>query len=526
MGQVGNRCRRGSGFSGRLRSPSPRILWWETGLASPDTIASVINEELGAKVLSAVKAAKALALDYAATGKWMPRERLPELGIYQGGWPSFSPPVIGSDDGPRKLNALFGLKWDSLVPFAYNDVPELVQLLNYVQDHPDIADLFQIWMPDGSLNPHQELHEVMTRVGAAGLATSVMARADALGIGSDAELTQLYEEREAALLAPSLAAELVVPLTVVDIEFGERLPLSEHVWIERMQDKLQIARAPDDSSIYAVPPPLAGAAVVAIVVGGLTLENSPHWKRQWRTGFDGLPLDVVDDVCAALRILSNAQIGYSQVLIRPVGWADHWKHDLPALEEIGRVRRYSSALDHYGWLRKRASIPAKEVDGLRGVFERLRSAPPRVKLAARRLSKSAMEPREPDSAVDACIGIEALVGEEHDELVHRMALRAATALAANSNPQVTYDAVRSAYSYRSAIVHGTEPSKKKQLVPLPGGGMVSARTLARILLCALLRSVLAADGAWTPATLDARLLASLDASDLDETAAADELDPS
>jgi hypothetical protein len=58
--------------------------------------------------------------------------------------------------------------------------------------------------------------------------------------------------------------------------------------------------------------------------------------------------------------------------------------------------------------------------------------------------------------------------------------------------------------------HGTEPSKKKQKAPLPGGGTVSARTLARVLLSALLRSVLAADGAWTPATLDARLLASLD----------------
>jgi hypothetical protein len=130
----------------------------------PDIIAAVINEELGAKVLSAAKAAKALALDYAGTGKWMPREWLPEMGIYQGGWPSFSPPAIGSDDGPRKLDSLFGLKRDSLVPFTYSDVPELVQLLIYVQDHPDIADLFQIWMPDGSLNPHQGLREVTLSV--------------------------------------------------------------------------------------------------------------------------------------------------------------------------------------------------------------------------------------------------------------------------------------------------------------------------------------------------------------------------
>lgn len=494
-------------------------------MASSDTVTSMINEELGARVLSAAKACRTLALDYVATDRFIPRERLPKLGTYQGGWPSFSSPSIGSDDGPRKLSGLFGLKRDSLVPFAYNDVPELVELLDYVQDYPDIADLFQFRMPDGSLNEGQDLREIMTRIGAAGLATSVMARADALAIGSDAELTQLYKELEAALLAPSLAAELVAPLTIVDIEFEERLPVSEHVWIERMQDKLQLARAPVDSSIYAVPSPLAGAAVVAVVVDGLPLENSPHWKRQMRTGFEGLPLDVVEDVCAALRILSNnVQIGYSQVLVRPVGWADYWKHDLPALEEIGRLRRYSSALDHFGWLSKRVSIPAKELDDLSGVFARLRSAHPRVKLAAKRLSESALEPDEPDSAVDACIGIEALVGEEHDELVHRMALRAATALAPNSNPQVIYKAVKAAYDYRSAIVHGTEPSKKKQEVPLSGSGTVSARGLARVLLKALLRSVLAADGAWTPATLDARLLASLERRALSETAEADGLD--
>ena len=491
-------------------------------MALSDTVAPMINGELGAKVLSAAQASKALALEYAATGRWMPRERLPKLGKFHGGWPSFSAPAIGSDEGPRKLDDLFGLQRNSLVPFAYDDVIELVDLLRYVQDHPDIADLFQLRMPDGSLNDRQDLREVMTRIGAAGLATSVMARADALGIGSDAELTQLYEQREAALLAPSLAAELVVPLTVVDIEFKERLPVSEHVWIERMQDKLQTARAPVDSSIYSVPSPLAGAAVVAVVVGGLMLENSPYWKRQMHTGFDGLPLDVVEDVCVALRILSGAQIGYSQVLVRPVGWADGWKHDLPAIEEVGRVRRYSSALDRFGWLSKRMSIPAKELDDLSGVFARLRSAPSRVKLAAKRLTESAMEPEEPDSAVDACIGIEALVGEEHDELVHRMALRAATALAPDINPQVIYKAVRSAYDYRSAIVHGTEPSKKKLEVPLhEGGGTVSARALARALLRALLRSVLAPNGGWTPAILDARLLASLDRGAQGETAAAD-----
>jgi hypothetical protein len=484
--------------------------WAMSGVASSYTVSSVINEDLGAKVLSAAKACRTLALDYLAAGGWIPRERLPKVGKYAGGWPSFSLPTLGADDGPRKLSDLFGVNRSALIPFAYDDLPELVDLMNYVKGHADIADLFQIRMPDGSLNESQDAYEIMTRIGAVRLVMSVMTRADALDIWSDAALSELYGELEAALLAPSLTAELIVPLIGVDIEFEERLYISEHVWIERMGDKLQIARAPVDSSIYAVPSALAGAAVVAVVVEGVTLENSPHWKRQISTGLDGLQIDVVEDACTAIRILSDAQIGYSQVLIRPVGWADHWTHDLPALEEVARVRRYWPMFDHYGWLAKPAVISAEEVNDLPGVFEHFRSAPPRVKLAGKRLSESAMEPDEPDSAVDACIGIEALVGEEHDELVHRMALRAATALAPNGDPQAIYKMVKSAYDYRSAIVHGTEPSKKKQQVPLPGGGAIPARALARILLRALLRSVLANDGGWTPADLDTRLLASLD----------------
>lgn len=49
-----------------------------------------------------------------------------------------------------------------------------------------MSDLFQLRMPDGSLHERQDLREIMTRIGVAGLATSVMARADALGIGIDA----------------------------------------------------------------------------------------------------------------------------------------------------------------------------------------------------------------------------------------------------------------------------------------------------------------------------------------------------
>jgi hypothetical protein len=112
-----------------------------------------------------------------------------------------------------------------------------------------------------------------------------------------------------------------------------------------------------------------------------------------------------------------------------------------------------------------------------------------------------------DVLLDACIGIEALLGEQHDELVHRMGLRAATALAPHTMEAArAYDVLKKVYNHRSKIVHGTETTDPTIAI---GEDKYSAKSVAVLLLRVLLRSHLASSPSWTPADLDTQLFKAL-----------------
>jgi hypothetical protein len=134
-----------------------------------------------------------------------------------------------------------------------------------------------------------------------------------------------------------------------------------------------------------------------------------------------------------------------------------------------------------------------------------------VRLAARRLAaaQARSDEDEDDRTVDACIGLEALLGEGRDELTHRLALRAATVLATRSDEavdaRVVYGLVKKVYSHRSAVVHGSASDKHK--VIKVNGTEWSASAVAVFLLREVLRDALT--GEWTPSSLDDRLLQSL-----------------
>lgn len=224
-----------------------------------------------------------------------------------------------------------------------------------------------------------------------------------------------------------------------------------------------------------------------------------------------IPLDAADLVCQALRIVTDIDVGYAQVLSRPLEWADSWVHDLPPLTTVRTLRHYPEWFDDYGWLRERNPIGRSALEALPATVAALRAAPAHVGLAARRLSLAATRPADDDRTVDACIGLEALLGDGRDELSLRLALRAATALGTRHvdplDPQTIYAAVKKVYAHRSAVVHGT-PGDKSRTMTLEGRTYVTA-DVAVLVLRAVLADALSRPGGWTPKTLDSALLAAL-----------------
>jgi hypothetical protein len=168
-------------------------------------------------------------------------------------------------------------------------------------------------------------------------------------------------------------------------------------------------------------------------MSGHYISNPGPNRRLFSREDEAPPLADADLVCEALRVVTRVGVGYAQVLRRPLGWADRWVHDLPAMSTIATVRHYPDSFDNDGWLDPLRPIPEQDLKPLPQISASLRAAPSNVRLAARRLSLACLRAADDDRIVDACVGLEALLGDGHDELSHRLALRAATAFATRPN---------------------------------------------------------------------------------------------
>lgn len=466
------------------------------------------DPELWKLTLAAVRGAASAVDEHLDRGGWCPRVRLAVVRAFDSGWPNISPPqLFPLDTAPVDHSALFGSKRDQLKPIAFTDVEEFTALIAFVRDRDDLRARLSMEMRTG----HDDLVDRMIDLEVTDLPLSLLDRAHATGITTDDELLRPYLERERAWFLDPLPVEYVIPLALTALDLDEPLVIDARTRIEPLDEATQAARATSALSTSSVPETVVGAATHAIVLSGHQLPNPGPTQRKFTRDAELLPLADADLVCEALRVLTHVDVGYAQVLRRPLGWADRWEHDLPPLTQTMTLRRYPDKFDDYGWLEKPNPIARETLNRLPCIVGTLRTAPPNVRLAARRLSLAALREADDDRTVDACIGLEALLGEGRDELSHRLALRAATALATRpdspADAQTVYDVMKKVYQHRSAVVHGT-PADKSRIIRL-GERTHSAANAAVMLLRELLTDALSRPESWTAKTLDLTLLSAL-----------------
>jgi hypothetical protein len=84
------------------------------------TLCIVTDSELERWVLAAAKACQAAALAAIHGGAWIPRDSLPEIGEFQGGWPSFQKSVVGgATSAPSPIRLRFAAESHAVVATAF-----------------------------------------------------------------------------------------------------------------------------------------------------------------------------------------------------------------------------------------------------------------------------------------------------------------------------------------------------------------------------------------------------------------------
>lgn len=485
----------------------------EAILTAPHDAAPPLDPNLAALALAAAEDVLRATEEVIGRGGWIPRVALPTVGAFDSGWPNLTKSLSAQPDNPPDRAAMFAEQQDRFHPLAYADVPALAAFIDHVERRDDLRERLIAPHPGGGPPMADFL-----RSEAARLPVSIIDRAAALGdIGLD-HLLELYRQRENDWLLPSLPVDYVIPLALTAMDLDEPLDLDANIRLEPIDEKTHAARTPSAYGSWGVPDPVLDAATHALVLAGHRIDNPGPIPRLFSRADSPLPLDDADLVCQALRVLTHLPVGYAQVLRRPVGWASRWTHDLPPLNQVAAVRRYPDSFDDYGWLRSGPKISRESLDRLPDVLVGLRKTDStmtaRIRLAARRLSTAELRADPDDRTVDACIGVEALLGEGRDELTHRLCLRAAAALSNRpdgpADATAVYRLLKSVYGARSAIVHGNT-SDKHRTIKAPDGTPWATDVVACMILRDLLHDQLTRTDGWTPESLDALLLTRLSA---------------
>ncbi|MCA0307167.1 MAG: hypothetical protein LCH87_07350 [Actinobacteria bacterium] len=441
--------------------------------------------------------------------KYVPHRSTKPVTTLDSGWPN-----VGSErEDPTTIahGKLFARERNAIQPFEYHDLPSFDALDKYVRATPMVLERVSLTDADEML-PHAEINELFLQHWIESLPASIYDRAMALGLKvMDSDVAELYVQRERSWLAPELSYQLLAPLVVTDIRIeADVLEIDDRTRLARLTDDdlRQMSRSVDFGGISS---PLADAARWAVVVDMPPMHN-PGLARRVFAAEPDVDCPAIEDAVNVLRVVAGIHTGWARVFRRPLGWADTWDGALPPLDHIQSVRRYPADLDDRGWLRTNPGMSADEAAQIPQVASAMRTADEKAKLAIRRLSMAMVRDAPDDQLIDACIGLEALLGQKGSELSYRIALRTSALLATKLDgawvPEVAFRMARKVYDRRSELVHGSTSAKNATFQWRPEDPSYSINSVAILLLREVLHERLLRPD-WHVEDLDDLVIASL-----------------
>ncbi|HTR81895.1 MAG TPA: hypothetical protein VMM58_09715 [Bacteroidota bacterium] len=442
----------------------------------------------------ATKEGLSLVENLVKRGEKFPRYEYFKMDTYSHsgkGLPFFSP--IMKEKGPNDYKNAFGDNESFRI--RIDKLESVTELLKYVRSNIAIRNFYTDTEP--------KYREVTVEIGIHDVVKTLVDRYihlyDRFDL-VDRLFLKIYLPIETYIYSSDLAFDVVIPILFLGFDFEETSFPQFKVEIVRMSEKFQRARIQNVNVWHRSQIPTIGAATHAIVFKKWYTEKSIN---DLLTGilfneilpYDEKPKYYADCFFAALRIATDCNTGYAQVLLRPDGWANDYTADLPDLK--GASLDNSHTFLHY------ASIPeqTKKLNLIQtkmsvNIFANIISSKNnKLRIAINRLNLCYERQNEEDAIIDATIGIEALLSDDNNqEIIHKLALRIAALSELDTlvkeDAKVIFKQVKEIYSFRSAVVHGSAKSKdkreiklsKKTVVPTVKKGMEYLRMIIRVLL--------------------------------------------
>jgi len=284
-------------------------------------------------------------------------------------------------------------------------------------------------------------------------------------------LEDIYLPVENNIFSDEPHFDIAVPILFVNFDFDE-YKINDNVIIRRIRDEYHKSRI----SIVSYSPPIT-SALISSASHELVLQN--YYSKRTDNFFNSYfsdesiyPHENIEYLFNSLKIISNINTGYAQVLVYPHNWVRRYNIDLPYLTGTS-VKRYPNFYDNYYWTS--TNLPKISIDEIKQIGElyiKLSvNRDNKIKIASKRLRYSYLRDNDEDSILDIIIALETLLSDsEKGEITHKLSLRISKLLSdfdKKYDPINVFDSVKKIYAFRSKIVHGSSKVVTQKEIRIP-----------------------------------------------------------
>ena len=282
------------------------------------------------------------------------------------------------------------------------------------------------------------------------------------------DLGIIVEEFVNSVFDDYIYVDYYIPILYCKFGFDD-LEISDDLKITKMDDKTQIARAILINLEQGIIKEVASSATHALVIKNKKLKSLGWFDiPNVISDIKNYPMEEIEGFMASMRIVSGADFGYIQLLMKPRGWVFHYRSDLPTLEGIC-VKSYPKYFDTQLWqISKIPIINEKTAIRIGNICKKLNKVNNnKLKLAIRRINHCFLRDEDEDKIIDAVIGLEALLGDRGGGITYKISMRAGVlskkldSFTENASDICKY--VKRLYDIRSQIVHGVYRSKINEI---------------------------------------------------------------
>jgi len=459
-------------------------------------------------LLEAVKEGLYIAADAKNCGKYIGTYHdYPTLSHRESGLPNLSSSYGGGPIDYRNIYHSYG--GDSIA--KENEIYSFVKLIEFVRSCPSLHYRFnlEIDTPPGGVDIKVDETFITS-----GIKDSIERYIHEFG-------TFEYDENKAIeailpaikyIFDKTLNIEIHVPILFIRFGFDE-FELSKGVFIKRIEDNDHLARTRVKSYNTSAHELVTSSATHAFVLKGWSVPNNERmWNFNTLYELRAYPLDIINQFFGAFRISTDVDTGYSQVYSKSIGWGSSYTAKWPCLQGA-TIRAYPNWFEDYHWNEKEIPmISSSMVASIKDAYYSISNATENsIDLSIKRLNRCLVRDNEEDSVLDATIALEALLSDDgNQEMTHKLAMRvgALSKLDKNTNktPGQAFKDIKSIYSYRSAIVHGSKSLDKKRVIKIDDENEITAHNLSVEYLKMVLRVLLENKKYRVPKVIDIELL--------------------